>query len=635
MDFFERQDKARRNTKALVVYFAFAVLALVFAVYAAFAVIFGRGHFWQPQLFLWVTLGTLGVIVVGSLSKVAELSSGGGAVASMLGGEPVNPNTRDAEERKLLNIVEEMSIASGVPVPQVYVLNHEPGINAFAAGYSPSDAALGVTRGAIHHLNRDELQGVIAHEFSHVLNGDMRLNIRLIALLFGIMCLAIIGRVLLRVRGRSSRDKNPLPLLGLALVVIGGVGVFFGRLMQSAVSRQREFLADAAAVQFTRNPEGLAGALKKIGALSAGSELESAQAEEANHLFFSNGTRSFFGGMFASHPPLEERIRLLDPAFDGDFSKVNLVPEFTASPARPAAADGRLPVEFPHATKAPTAALPPLVILPGAVMPQPGQLAAAHLQYAVALRDAIPPVLQQAARDALAAQAVVLALVLSGDETVRAQQFQLISDRVSPGLEVETQQLWSEVAAVAARARLPLADLALPGLRLMAPAQFNQFREALTAVIEHDQQVELFEYVLQKMVLRHLEPHFAAARKPVVEFYSVKPLVPDAAVLLSALAYVGAGDATAAALAFKRGAQPFAYAAQQPLALLAEADCGLDRVDEALGRLALAVPQIKKNVLKACALTVAADNLIQEREAELLRAMADALDCPLPPFVQV
>jgi len=248
-------------------------------------------------------------------------------VAELLDGRLINSSARDANERKLLNVVEEMAIASGVPVPQVYVMNEEPGINAFAAGHSSGDAVIGVTRGCMTLLSRDELQGVIGHEFSHVLNGDMRLNLRLIGLIFGILCLTIIGRILIRTRGR----KNPLPLLGIALIVIGWAGVVFGRLIQAAVSRQREVLADASAVQFTRNPAGLAGALKKIGGLAEGSHLKSPHAEEASHLFFANGMgESIFS--FATHPPLVERIRALDPSFDGKFPTI-VIPEATAGAA--------------------------------------------------------------------------------------------------------------------------------------------------------------------------------------------------------------------------------------------------------------------------------------------------------------
>src|SRR5690606_28971990 len=276
---------------------------------------------------------------------------GGSVVAGLLGGLPVNPATDDPDERRLVNVVEEMAIASGVPVPAIYVLPGEESINAFAAGYGVHDAAVAVTRGALKHLTRDELQGVIAHEFSHILNGDMRLNIRLIGLLHGLLLLALIGRVLLRSGGRSrGRRKEKggsvqVALIGLGLVLLGYIGVFFGKLIKAAASRQREYLADAAAVQFTRNPEGIAGALKKIGALGAGSRIVHPRAEELSHLYFASGLRSSFAGLFATHPPLVERIRRIDPSFSGDFEGV-----FEAAAAREALAAG--PQEAQHGTAA-------------------------------------------------------------------------------------------------------------------------------------------------------------------------------------------------------------------------------------------------------------------------------------------
>ena len=276
MNFFEQQDRARKNTKVLVVYFVIAVACIIASVYLAALLIFHGARsrqqlggptrelvLWDPKLFSYVALGTLGVVVLGSLYKTAALAKGGSAVAEALGGRLVNPNTTQPEERRLRNVIEEMAIASGVPVPKIYVLDDENGINAFAAGHTPGDAAIGVTLGCLTLLNRDELQGVIGHEFSHILNGDMRLNLRLMGIIFGILCLAVIGRILIYSRG--GKDRNPLMLLGLALIVIGAIGVFFGRLIQAALSRQREFLADASSVQFTRNPAGLSGALQKIG----------------------------------------------------------------------------------------------------------------------------------------------------------------------------------------------------------------------------------------------------------------------------------------------------------------------------------------------------------------------------------
>ena len=330
MDFFAKQDKARKNTKVLVVYFAIAVVCIIASVYVAALLIFrvtgserAAGEpppefvLWDPKLFLHVVLGTLGVVIVGSIYKTLALSKGGSAVAESLGGQLVPSDSTDLDERKLRNVVEEMAIAAGVPVPKIYVLPDEQGINAFAAGHTPEDAAIGVTRGGMTLLSRDELQGVIGHEFSHILNGDMRLNLRIMGVIFGIVCLSVIGRVLIYSRGRNRQGSNPLMYLGLALIVIGAIGVLFGRLIQAALSRQREFLADASSVQFTRNPAGLSGALQKIG--GASSRITSPHAGEASHMFFGNGLAKPFVGAFATHPPLDARIRAIDPSWDGKF----------------------------------------------------------------------------------------------------------------------------------------------------------------------------------------------------------------------------------------------------------------------------------------------------------------------------
>ncbi len=337
MDFFARQDQARKKTKLLIFYFTVAVGLIILMVYgiglAAFAGVQARQHnsnrynyeqppplvLWNPQIFLGASLLTLAVVAIGTAYKTSQLSGGGGNVAESLGGRLVGSNTTDLNERKLLNVVEEMAIASGVPMPQVYVLNNEEGINAFAAGHTPGDAAIGVTRNCITKLSRDELQGVFGHEFSHILNGDMRLNIRLIGILFGILCLATIGRILLNARSGSNRN-NALPLAGLGLIIIGAIGVFFGRLIQAAVSRQREFLADASSVQFTRNPAGLSGALQKVGGY--GSRMWSPNAPDAGHLFFGNALSDAFLGALATHPPLEERIRAIDQTWDGKFKRL-------------------------------------------------------------------------------------------------------------------------------------------------------------------------------------------------------------------------------------------------------------------------------------------------------------------------
>jgi Zn-dependent protease with chaperone function len=338
MRFFEHQDSSRKKTAWLLVFFVCGLLALVITLNIVLTLILlyfnteggqiDLAKVWQPELFLPVTLGVSAVIILGSLVKIFQLRQGGAYIAERLGGKPLSRLTRDPQEKILINIVEEMSLSSGVPMPAVYILDQEMGINAFAAGYSPEDAAVAVTRGCLEQLNRDELQGVIGHEFSHILNGDMNLNIKLIGTLAGIILLATIGQHLLhwssRISYRSNDKKaNPLLLLGLALMVIGYIGLVFGRMIKSAISRQREFLADASAVQFTRNPQGIASALRKIGDLAEGSAIHSPLAEEASHMFFSDALKK---NLFSSHPPLKERIRRIDPSLNRRVRRSSGVP---------------------------------------------------------------------------------------------------------------------------------------------------------------------------------------------------------------------------------------------------------------------------------------------------------------------
>src|ERR1039457_2927623 len=653
MDFFERQDQARRNTKLLVVYFVLGVAMLILAVYAATLAIFtgvaSRHHhvydeqvqmaLWNPQLFFGAALGTLAVIAMGSGFKTLELAQGGSTVATMLGGRLVDPSTTDPDERKLRNVVEEMAIAAGVPVPQVYLLPQEKGINAFAAGHSTSDAVVAVTAGAVKLLSRDELQGVIGHEFSHILNGDMRLNLRLMGIIFGILCLAIVGRVLLQTArgGGRGRGQNPLPLLGLALLIIGYIGVFFGRLIQAAVSRQREFLADASSVQFTRNPGGITGALKKIGGLGeTGSRLGHAHAEELSHMFFSNGVSEPFIGLLETHPPLAERIRVFDPNFDGKFPYVRY--DGRDQPPEEISKPKRRPMPNIFGTVVGGAILAsgdeekPPVIRSHSVLPNLGNPTPLHLKYAEQMRDSLPDSVKAAAREPLDAVALIYAMLLSPDESQRASQLAELARRVDPAIAQKTGALFPDVSTAAAHAHLPMVNLALGTLRYLTAEQFNQFSQTLEWLIESDGKVELFEFVLQKIILHHLGPQFGGARPPTVQYYTLKPLVPDCAVVLSALANVGNSDATEIQKAFEQGA-PYLRAPDGDWGLLPREQCGVTQIDAALNRLAQAAPIIKKNLLEACIHTVGADGVILEAEAELLRAIADTLDCPMPPFV--
>ena len=656
MDFFAQQEQARRRTRFLGVYFLAAVGTIIAVLYLSLAAIWSlydsarrpeaseSGNppatlrLWRPALLGWVAGGTLLVIGFGSLYKIRELAQGGAAVAGILGGRPVDPNTTDTDERRLRNVVEEMSIASGIPVPELYLLAGEQGINAFAAGTSADNAAIGVTQGCVRMLTRAELQGVIAHEFSHILNGDMRLNTRLIGLTFGILCLAFSGRILLRI-GSELENRAAVAFLGggALLWLLGSIGFLFSRLIKSAIARQREYLADAAAVQFTRDLDGLTGALLKIGGLSRQSRLATPHAEEASHLFFGNALAQPWFSLMATHPPLADRIRRLKPSFDGQFPRISptvldrLVTD-TAAPRVP------LTVASPDRSSlakrlGALAALPPLLNAQQAQV-HAGAPTMAHLAYAEGLIASLPEPLIRATRETFDATALVCVLLLDSNPKVRVAQLQSLEHQVPPEVLRETHRLTSLVADVAPSAKLPLVAMALPALRRLSSAQYQQFAAAVQALIEADQQIDLFEYALKKMLIRHLDAHYQPLRKTVIQYYVLKPLIPDCLVLLSALAQLGQDDPAAAARAFQLGLRSLD---------LADADLSrggapawdLAQVDAALDRLLQLVPPLRQTVLEACSQTVTADGRILPKEAELLRAIADALDCPLPPFLDL
>ena len=643
MDFFQRQEQARRNTKWLEIYFGLAVIGTIMAVYAVAIVIYleeynvdrdsiGLLVYWNPELFIGVSLVTGFIILCGSLYKISQLSGGGSVVAEMMNGLPVDSNTTNPDERKLINVVEEMAIASGTPVPGIYILPGEETINAFAAGHTTGDMVICVTRGSMLYLTRDELQGVIGHEFSHILNGDMRLNLRLMGIIFGIISLVVIGKVLLYTRGKNAA---PLIVVGLSLLAIGSIGAFFGKLIKSAVSRQREFLADASSVQFTRNPIGLANALKKVG--SGGSRIDEPNTEEASHLFFANGLNASVFEWMSTHPPLEKRIRELDPAWDGQFIPVDRVGDETpdVTGANPTTT-GKTGFSGPMGTLLGTTILASgagagTAIATASVLTHAGTLTAKHLDYAADVIAKLPEPLVAASRDPLAATALVYALLVSRDETLRNAQLQQV--QADPDVFDQTARLIPSVRTLESRARLPLLTLSITALRSLTADQYTAFAKNLDAIMDANKEADLFAYVLQKIILRRLAPNFFPLKKAAVQFYALKPLIPDCIVVLSALAYAGQTEPSDIEKAFNLGATQLGL----PAGTLHPDPNSYDltKIDNALNRINQAAPQIKKAVLNACAETVAADGVIQENEAELLRATADTLDCPLPPFLNV
>lgn len=641
MDFFAQQDAARRKTSVLLAYYALALAAIIAAIYAVVVGLLhwetlsrqvnGGPSWWHPQIFAIVAGGTLTLVLVGSLYKLLSLRRGGAVVAEALGGRLVSASPTDAAERRLRNVVEEMAIASGIPVPSIYVLEEETGINAFAAGLDTTDAVVAVTRGCLNTLTRDELQGVVAHEFSHILNGDMRLNLRLIALLHGILVIALTGYTLLRLLGRgrmrgsrSSSGKGgrgglllAIVALGVGLLVIGYVGVFFANLIKSAVSRQREFLADASAVQFTRNPLGLAGALKRIGGATRGSRVRHARAQESSHLFFANGLRNWPLALLATHPPLEVRVKRLDPSFTGRF------PPATAraadAPARvPAAVAGLAATEVPaHADH----------ILADLGAPRPE-----HLAYAQAALAHLPTPITDAAREPFGARAVIYALLLEEADAVRARQLEHLRKAADPAVYAETERLAPIVRTQDRAIRLPIVDVAIAALRELSRTQYDAFRHNVNALIEADDRVSLFEFALQRVLLRHLDVHHGARRRDSAPRQrKLIPLLPHCATLFAALAAFGHEDGEAAAEAYDQAVRELGPRQTPEFADVKQRS--RQRIEEALTALNRATPRIKKQVLRACIAAVQHDNHIRVAEAELLRAIADSLGCPMPPLL--
>lgn len=640
-DFFDRQTIARRNTGRLVALFLLAVVGIVGTTFivAAVAVVAAEGKFNERSVeaaahepLMWqvssgAAAGAAVLILLGSLVKIAQLRAGGGtSVAERLGGRRVYPNTNDPVERRLLNIVEEMALASGVPVPPVFMLSEEQGINAFAAGFSPSDAVVSCTRGCAQQLSRDQLQGVVAHEFSHILNGDMRLNIRLIGVLNGILLLGLVGRQLLYATGRGSRSSSKrdaglyLLLVGLAIIILGAIGSLMGNIIKAAVSRQREFLADASAVQFTRNPEGIASALKRIGAAVFGSKLESANAAEASHMFFAEGVRLGFASLFATHPPLGERIRRLDPQWDGKFPP--RLPTDMAADAMEGAAAGL--VGAARASAPPVAAQ---TVQRGADLV--GNPTAAHRHYAQQLIAGLPPVVAAAVREPYGARAVIYALLVDRKPDVRAVQLQALEAQALPDVYQLTQRLLPELDALDARARLPLVDMAMPALRAMSRPQYDVFVGCFEKLVEADHRIDLFEWVLQQMLMRHLRPQFEPVKPTRVYYYGLQRLGEPCSVLLSVLAHAGARGGSPQA-AFDSAARMLPGTS---LKLLPPNECGLARLHKALQQLAQVVPKQRARLIDACAASICADAEVCVEEAELLRAICDMLDCPMPPLL--
>ncbi|WP_273981374.1 M48 family metallopeptidase [Vibrio parahaemolyticus] len=613
MDFFHHQDTARQRTGLLVMLFTLAVLAitgLVSVISIGIYFYFTGEPFTTQSIISYCLLSFVGVLLVVSISSFIRLSelnaNGGRGVAESIGGKLISTDTSNAKHRQLLNVVEEMSIASGIPVPPVYVMAEEHGINAFAAGMSIDDAVIGVTQGALDAFSRDELQGVIAHEFSHILNGDMRLNTRLIGALFGITCIAHFGHLILdnsnstRHVSRSSSDSNKgfavIILIAIVCLVLGWLGTLFGNMIKAAISRQREFLADASAVQFTRNDQGIAGALKKIGSNVQGSTLNTKASDEMSHMMFGQSKLSGFSGLFATHPPLDERIRRIEPNWDGIYAQ--------HSHAQNTAFDNEQVSGFAVGGGSPASQS----ASPSEQLSETGQQ----------LISQLPPELVDIAREPYSAQFIAFALIFDGSDIQR----EMIKSYV-PLASQSTLLPWLDYD-LPLHLRFPLLELALPALKSLSEAQKISLCKVLRELSETDNQYSLAEWC----VINLLEKQLLASFGFIKQHKTLKQLEESVFWLLRELAWVSHSQADKAQRAYHCALAHLGF----PEVKLEPANSNWHLSRAALELLLQLKPKDRRMFVKACRIAIESDGEITVAEGELYRVIACFLEVPEPPL---
>lgn len=619
-NFFSQQDLARRNTRILVGLFAVAVLILLTLTNMLVALAFGfadsqaiqsglQQGLVQLDLIIWTSLLVLVMIGGAMLLKWQQLRQGGKVVAESLGGVRLHPDSADPRHRQLLNVVDEMALAANLPAPAVYLLP-ERGINAFAAGYSPADAVVGVTEGCLEQLNRDELQGVIAHEFSHILNGDMRMNINMIAVLNGILFVGHIGYLLLRggrgsaimMSGRRNNSKGggaaAILLLGLGLTILGYLGAFFGNLIKAGVSRQREYLADASAVQFTRNPAGIAGALKQIGASSRGTKLKHHNADENSHLFFGEAI-SRWASIFATHPPLPDRIKRLEPRWNGRF------PEARSSAANLAVAEHEAANQSNHPSTA-------------------TQSSSRQSSVGERLLAALPILLVQSAHQPMQAEPLLLALLVNDHDEQRQKQLIIIREQSSVALLQDVDRMLSSIEHLSDRQKLMLAQLSIPTLKTLTLVRFERFEKLLHAVIAADGQLNLLEWAIAQIVDHVVASEF---RKSDVQRSTsasqLKTIREPSLQLLSIIADATHDDEQRRQQSWQAGLAALALPIDQQ-----KPTADYQQIQHQLPRLLGASPKLKETIWHAILATCKADDEISEQQQVQLLALSLLLEIP-------
>ncbi len=648
MNFFEAQDSARRSTALLILLF---VLAIAFLLVLSNFLIFEFLYFieydmltfsqlnlvFDANLCIVLCTAILLFIILGSLYKLVQLSSGGSAIAQYLGGVIIPRSSSDPLHKKILNVVEEMAIASGTPVPQVYILD-EPGINAFAAGWKTTNVVIGITQGALERLTRDELQGVIAHEFSHIFNGDMRLNIRLIAILHGVLIIGMLGRMILRSMRyvRSSRNsKNGQAVMvifgiGTALLVVGYSGTFFGNWIKSLISRQREYLADASAVQFTRSNEGIANALKKIGGAVPGSSLLVASVDEYSHAYFAKGDTSalsFFS--FSTHPPLKKRILRIQPDWDGKYFFDERKHRAESGTEESKVAKDKRKKTFATSIAA-GAGINVAVNDAIKALDNIGDVSMQQVDAAHVWHKQLPAAVLTHAENPYGAQALILALLLGDKADIKQQQYSVLDDVLGELYTKNVKQIENDVAELASKQTLPLIDLALPTLREMTVEQYQRFKLCIQQLVLADKKVNLREWIIQRVVVQHLDEQYGHRRKPIAKYFVLGSAKQASELMLSLLAYLEHKDSEQAKQAFEMARRAIGAGA---LNMLSKETISLDSLNDAMDELEFLKPPIKKRFLQACVSCIDHDGKVTIQAYELTRAIASCLDCPMPPVL--
>jgi len=631
MNFFEYQEQARRQSRWLVFLFVLAVIIIIVVIDFAMLVAFGVMDTEQQQSLISMqslkanlptllagALATAAVIAIASLFKTASLRSGGGKVARDLGGVLVEADARDPLRRRLYNVVEEIALASGIPVPEIYVLEQESAINAFAAGFTPADAAVAVTRGALEKLSRNELQGVIAHEFSHIFNGDMRLNIRLMGALFGILMLSLIGRRVLHGSYYMGRSKNnsggAIMLAAVAVMLVGYIGLFFGRWIKSAVSRQREYLADASAVQFTRDPDGISGALKKISVYSDASYLN-VESEEVSHMLFGNGEKM---SMFSTHPPMNERILRIDKSFKPE----DLV-QLATSIQREQQARSEQAAKQQERAKPRGGGLFDAENL----VDQIGNPDFSRILMAAALAASIPDEISAAAHSNQWATEVLFYCLMDPDSETREQQLLLVAQNMGSDSEARVRGLLSAAPVLAREQRLPLLEISIPELKRRPPDHVSRVLDTVNSLSEADGQTDVFEYLMAKIITQHLWESANPQQVRLSGKKSLKQVIDKAQDVVAVLAIHGNEGTAAVESAYKAGIRLLGTGVPVSVPLIEDWSGALDIALPALDQLK---PADKQTLVNALIATVMADEKIAVAEMELLRVVCAVIHVPLP-----